>query len=107
MAGATPRSGAGWQAAAAAAMSGQSTVAVPSAVATPGRRLDFGGGMTPPAKRPMAREAIQVSLTGERPMSHEELTSGFYQLLRRVEQEEALTSQMHEAVVTPCTRPRA
>ena len=43
--------------------------------------------------------SIQVALSGKRPMTHDELTSGFYQLLWRVEQEEAYTSHMREVMI--------
>ena len=45
----------------------------------------------------MNRDSIQVATSGERPLSHEELTSAFYSLLRRMDQEEAFTSQICEA----------
>ena len=47
----------------------------------------------------MDRASIQVALTGERPLSHDELTSSFYQLLRRVEQEEAYTHHMRDVIL--------
>ena len=47
----------------------------------------------------MDRATIQVALTGERPLTHDELTSGFYQLLRRVEQEEGYTAHMREVIL--------
>ena len=61
-----------------------STAAASPRVATP-RRLDMSpSGLTPPAKRPLDRASIQVANTGERPMSHEELTAGFYALRRKL-----------------------
>ena len=47
----------------------------------------------------MDRASIQVALTGERPLTHDELTGGFYQLLRRVEQEEGCTAHMREVIM--------
>ena len=63
------------------------------------RRLDLGSGMTPLAKRPMSRDTIQIAVTGERPLTHDELTSGFYALLRRVDREEAFGNEMREAMI--------
>ena len=92
----------GWQAA-----SAPPTRAAFSVVGTPRtefrlpvtpRKLEDRTGMTPEAKRPLARDTIQVAISGERPLTHEELTSAFYGLLRRAEQEEGFTNQLHEAV---------
>ena len=82
--------------------SGPATTAVtPYRQPTP-RKLEGTSGMTPSGKRPMAREQIQIALTGERPMTHDELTSGFFALLRRVETEEAFTNEMSKAVIHNC-----
>ena len=74
------------------------TIAPTPKVAPTPRKLDGPSGMTPGAKRPMAKEQIQIALTGERPLTHDELTSGFYQLLRRVEIEEEFTKELRQAV---------
>ena len=73
---------------------------MPARQAPTPRRLDVGqaSGLTPVTKRPLNRESIQVANTGERPLSHDELTSGFYALLRRADREEAFTLQLSQCV---------
>ena len=98
----------GWQPASGPPSAWQTVGSTPNAT-VPGtagptpRKLDDAlnspSGLTPKSKKPMDHASIQVALTGERPMSHDELTSGFYQLLRRVEQEEAYTSHMREVMI--------
>ena len=90
----SPAQQSAWQSA-----QGTGVAASPVAPPTP-RRLSLSpSGMTPQAKRPMDRDAIQVALTGERPLTHEELTSAFYALNRRLDKEEAFTAQMREAII--------
>ena len=76
-----------------------STAAATPRVATP-RRLELvnisPSGMTPPAKRPLDRASIHVANTGERPLSHEELTAGFYAISRRLDIEEAHANGLRE-----------
>ena len=57
---------------------------------------DMGG--SPKPKRPINRDTIEVSNTGQRPMTHEELTSAFYTLLDKTVREEKLVSGIGEAV---------
>ena len=75
----------------------QMQTAVTTRVGTP-RRIEFvnvsPSGMTPAAKRPMDRANIQVAQTGERPLTHEELTAGFYALSRKLETEEACVNDL-------------
>ena len=72
----------------------------PAKIPTP-RRLDMsaGSGLSPSAKRPANRDSIQVVHTGERPLTLDELTAGFYSLLRRVEKEEAFTDVLKDTVI--------
>ena len=48
----------------------------------------------------MNRSSIQVAVTGNRPLLQEDLTTAFYQLLRRVEAEEAFTNSLHKTVAS-------
>ena len=47
----------------------------------------------------MDRESIKIAMSGQRSMTHEELSGAFYNLLGRLEREEQFTQQMREAVI--------
>ena len=71
-----------------------------AATPIPGQPHPAPSGMTPPpAKRPMDRESIQIAMSGQRSMTHEELSGAFYNLLGRLEREEQFTQQMRDAVI--------
>ena len=84
-----------------------STMAATPRIGTP-RRLEFvnvsPSGLTPPAKRPLDRASIQVANTGERPLTHEELTAGFYALSRKLDIEEACVNDLRDSVVQNAVR---
>ena len=66
----------------------------------PGTPRQAPSGMTPPpAKRQMDSESFQVALTGQREMSHDELTAAFYNLNGRMEREERFSQELREAVI--------
>ena len=50
------------------------------------------------AKRALNRDALQVANSGERVTTQEDLSSGFYNLNRRLEVEEKSTESIHAAV---------
>ena len=79
---------------------GSPTPATPPPGQSGTTRPSTQSGMTRPAKRPMNRASIQVAVTGERPLTHEDLTTAFCQLLRRVKTEEAFTNSLHDTVVS-------
>ena len=66
----------------------------PSGRATPIRAMTD----MPAAKRPMNKDAIDVAVTGQRVMSQEDLSSGFFNLNRRVEVGDKQSESIHEAV---------
>ena len=69
----------------------------PTGAHTPRTRAGPTGG-TPQAKRPMTRESVQISETGQRLMSVEDLSAGFHNLHNRMEREGIFTQTMHAAV---------
>ena len=44
-------------------------------------------GGSPGLKRAMNRDTIEIALTGQRPLTHDELTSAFYTTVARSERE--------------------
>ena len=66
----------------------------PSGRATPIRAMTD----MPAAKRPLNADTIQVANVGERVMSQEDLSSGFFNINRRLEVGEKMTESIHEAV---------